>query len=122
MPAPDPPLLLTNGRVRSLDPAGPVAAAVLLRDGRIAALGPSADLARLVGSDTRVIDLAGQTVLPGLIDAHTHLEGTALHLAYYADCHAPPHRDLAGVLYLFLLFAEIIGERALMIAGMVAWP
>ena len=91
-------LLLTNGRVRTLDMAGTVAPAIALRDGRILAVGEAKAVAAVAGEDARVFDLSGWTVLPGLIDAHTHLEGTALHLAYYADCHAPPHRDLAGVL------------------------
>ena len=91
-------LLLTNGRVRTLDMAGTVAPAIALRDGRILAVGEAKAVAAVAGEDARVFDLSGWTVLPGLIDAHTHLEGTALHLAYYADCHAPPHRDLAGIL------------------------
>ena len=35
---------------------------------------------------------------PGLIDAHTHFEGTAVHLARFADCHVPPHMDIPGIL------------------------
>jgi predicted amidohydrolase YtcJ len=91
-------LALVNGRVRTLDPANSVVDAIALRDGRILGVGASAAMRALAGPDTRVVDLAGRTVLPGLIDAHTHLEGTALHLANFADCHAPPHRDIAGVL------------------------
>lgn len=91
------PILLTNGRIRTLDPGDRVAGAIVLRDGRIVAVGGGTELAA-AADGARVVDLAGRTVLPGLIDAHTHLEGTALHLAHYADCHAPPHRDLGGVL------------------------
>ena len=43
-----------------------------MRDGRIAALGRSAEIRALAGPATRVIDLAGRTVIPGLIDSHIH--------------------------------------------------
>jgi hypothetical protein len=92
-------MVLVNGRVRTMTRHGQVAEAVLLRYGTIAAVGEDAEIARLAATDgAATIDLGGRTVLPGLIDAHTHLEGTAVHLALYADCHAPPHGDLAGVL------------------------
>ncbi len=77
-------LVLVGARVRTLDPAGATVDAIALRDGRIAAVGPSA-AARATEPDATVVDLGGRTVLPGLIDAHSHLEGTALHLAHYAD-------------------------------------
>jgi len=66
------PLLLYNGVVRTLDARDTVAEAVLVRDGRIAAAGRSADL--LAGfAGARRYDLRGATVLPGLIDSHLHL-------------------------------------------------
>src|SRR5262249_34361262 len=42
------------------------------RDGRIAAVGKTADVRRLAGPSTRIIDLKGRTVIPGLIDSHLH--------------------------------------------------
>jgi imidazolonepropionase-like amidohydrolase len=67
-------LLLTGGRVRTLDTAGTVAEAVLVEDGRIAAVGTSRDLTGRARPGTQALDLAGRTVIPGLIDAHAHLE------------------------------------------------
>ncbi len=96
-PAPEP-LALTGANVRTLEAADTVAQAVLLRAGRIACVGTDADVREAAGESARIADLAGKTVLPGLIDAHTHLDGTSVHLAYFADCHAPPHTDLAGIL------------------------
>ncbi|MCC6474972.1 MAG: amidohydrolase family protein [Burkholderiales bacterium] len=64
--------LLLNGRFVTLDPATPRAEALAVRDGRIVALGRSAQLRRLAGAGTRVIDLRGRTVIPGLIDSHIH--------------------------------------------------
>src|SRR5947209_3579550 len=67
------PILITGGTV--VDGTGAAARrgeSVLLREGRIAALGPGADELAADPATVR-IDATGQTVLPGLIDAHTHL-------------------------------------------------
>jgi predicted amidohydrolase YtcJ len=69
--APD--LVITNARVFTADPQNPWAEAVAIRDGRIAAVGVSSDIAALAGAETRIIDAAGQLLVPGLTDAHMHL-------------------------------------------------
>jgi imidazolonepropionase len=46
--------------------------AMRIRDGRIAAIGPRADIQRALSSDTQILDAGGRIVLPGFIDAHTH--------------------------------------------------
>jgi predicted amidohydrolase YtcJ len=66
-------LLLVNGRVTTLDSANPEADAVAIADGRILAVGRRRDLAASTGPETRVIDLGGRRVIPGLNDSHTHL-------------------------------------------------
>ena len=53
----------------------PAAEAVALAGERIRAVGPNAEIRRLAGPRTRVIDLHGRTVIAGLIDAHVHLLG-----------------------------------------------
>ncbi|HEX2316381.1 MAG TPA: amidohydrolase [Thermomonospora sp.] len=68
--APD--LLFLGGRVFTADPARPYAQALAVRDGRVAAVGPEADLARTRGPRTEIVDLAGGLVLPGFVDAHVH--------------------------------------------------
>jgi predicted amidohydrolase YtcJ len=74
-------LLLTGGAVHAADEAGTVHEAVAVKDGRIAAVGPAAELASLAGSSTRVIELEGRTVLPGFQDAHLHpLDGGLLSI------------------------------------------
>ena len=68
-----PDLLLHNGRFTTLDRANPVADAVAIRDGRFLRVGRREDVLPLAGPATRVVDLQGRAVLPGLIDNHLHI-------------------------------------------------
>ena len=62
-----------------MDPKFSIAQAVAVKDGRITAVGASnAVLTKERGASTRLVDLGGKTVLPGLIDAHVHALGAAL--------------------------------------------
>jgi predicted amidohydrolase YtcJ len=65
-------LLLTGGAVFTADAELSVAEAVLVREGRIAAVGAARDLAALASPDARVLELEGRTVLPAFQDAHCH--------------------------------------------------
>jgi predicted amidohydrolase YtcJ len=65
-----PDTILINGKVVVYN-GGP-AEALAVHDGRISAIGRSADIRALAGAGTRVIDLGGRTVIPGLIDSHIH--------------------------------------------------
>jgi predicted amidohydrolase YtcJ len=75
-------LILTNGRVYTVDSSRPVAQAVGVRDGRIVFVGSAREAEALVGTGTEVVDLEGQTVIPGLIDSHGHFRslGSALQI------------------------------------------
>lgn len=66
-------ILLTNGRIATLDPKRPQASALAMANGRILAVGEAADLAALAGPDTLRLDLEGRTVVPGLNDSHIHV-------------------------------------------------
>ena len=68
-----PELILCNGRITTLDRTNPVATAVAIANGRFIAVGSDAEVMQLAGSATRVIDLNGHPMLPGLIDNHTHV-------------------------------------------------
>jgi len=70
--------LLVNGKVLTMDSRSSTSEALLVRDGRIAASGKSADLRKMAGPQARVIDLEGRTVIPGLIDSHMHAIRAAL--------------------------------------------
>ena len=75
-----PDLVLYGGRVVTLDPALHTAEAVAIAGDRIAEVGASRDIRRLAGADTRLIDLARRTVVPGLVDAHAHMDREGLKL------------------------------------------
>ena len=65
-------LVLTGGRIPTIDAARSWASAVAVRDGRIVAVGPDAAVAAHIGAGTRVIELRGRTVTPGFGDSHVH--------------------------------------------------
>ncbi len=67
-----PDLVLTNGKVFTADPGRPWAEALAIRGERIAAVGSAAEVRALAGPQTRVIDLRGRVVVPGINDAHIH--------------------------------------------------
>jgi len=70
-PAPD--LILSNGKIITVDERFTIAQAVAVQGDRIVAAGTNQDIARLAGPNTRRIDLKGRAVIPGLIDNHMHL-------------------------------------------------
>ncbi len=72
---------LVNGKILTLDQGGTVAEALAVRDGKIVAVGRSADIRALAGSAARIVDLGGRTVIPGLIDSHMHAIRAALFYA-----------------------------------------
>jgi hypothetical protein len=71
-------LLLTQGKIITVDERFSIAEALAVRGNRITAVGRAADLAALAGPRTRTIDLAGRAVVPGLIDGHAHIDREGL--------------------------------------------
>lgn len=66
-------LILTNGKVTTIDDKKPEAAAIAIKDGRFVAVGSDADVAPFKGPATKTIDLKGRRVIPGLNDSHIHV-------------------------------------------------
>lgn len=80
-----PDTLIVHGRIRTMDPAQPTAAAMLIRNGSILALGTTARMRRLASPGARVIDAGGRLVLPGFQDAHVHFLSGGTDLATSAS-------------------------------------
>jgi len=76
--AADADLILYNGKIVTVDQRFSVQEAIAVKDGRFVVVGANQEALREKGARTRVIDLKGKTVLPGLIDAHVHILGSAL--------------------------------------------
>jgi predicted amidohydrolase YtcJ len=71
-------VILTNGKVVTLDSRSAIHQAVAVTGERIAAVGSDAEIAIHAGPSTRIIDLKGKAVIPGLIDGHAHMDREAL--------------------------------------------
>ena len=70
-----PDMVLVNGRIHTMDGQKPRATAIAIKGDRIFAVGESDEIAPMARSTTRVIDLRGKTLVPGLIESHAHLFG-----------------------------------------------
>lgn len=86
-------LVLRGGKIVTVDDSFSIKEAVAIRDGRIAAVGSDGEIRDYIGPNTRVIDLGGRTVIPGLIDSHIH--ATAAGLSWDAEIHWEQNRTLA---------------------------
>jgi predicted amidohydrolase YtcJ len=75
-------LVLTNGKVITVDAAFTIAQAIAIAGERILAVGPDAAMAAHFAAGTRVIDLKGKTVIPGLVDGHAHMDREGLKGVY----------------------------------------
>ncbi len=75
-------LVLTNAKIITLDDSFTIAGALAVAGERIAAVGTPADIRPLTGPRTQVIDLAGKTVMPGMIDGHAHVDREGLKLVF----------------------------------------
>jgi predicted amidohydrolase YtcJ len=70
---PPPDLVLSNGKIITVDERFTIAQALAIRGDTVLAVGTNQEIARLAGPNTRRIDLRGRAVIPGLIDNHMHL-------------------------------------------------
>jgi predicted amidohydrolase YtcJ len=95
-------LLIVNGRVWSDGRLDGDADAVAVADGRVLAVGRSADLAPLAAAGAERIDAAGATVTPGLVDAHLHLLAWARSRDEVALGGAASRREALGRIAAFL--------------------
>ena len=88
-------MLLTNGRIHTMDAAGTVVDSLVVRDGRVAFAGRRGDINLAAGEGT--LDLGGRTVLPGLVDGHGHLMLLAKARLELSLAHAGSEEEIAGM-------------------------
>lgn len=117
-------ILIANAKVITMDPAKPVAQAILVKQGRIAFVGDNATAKGLAGT-VPMFDAAGRTVLPGFIDGHTHLEWFSESMSFQTALGA----DLTSLEQMFAILrktadakpknAWVIGRGTFDVAGQV---
>ncbi|MEY4608664.1 MAG: hypothetical protein RL625_881 [Gemmatimonadota bacterium] len=95
-------LVVTNGRIYTADGVRPIVDAMAVRGGRIVFVGDRAGAKALTGPTTQVLDLDGQTVIPGMTDAHAHVLGLGQSLR---------NVDLVGTTSYDAVIARVV-ERA----------
>jgi predicted amidohydrolase YtcJ len=88
-------VLLTNGRIHTMDPAGTVVDSLVVSDGRVVFAGRRGDINPAPGETT--LDLGGRTVLPGLVDAHGHLMLLARARLELSLARAGSEEEIAGM-------------------------
>jgi predicted amidohydrolase YtcJ len=101
-------LLITNARVYTVDAALPRAQAIGVRGDRIVFVGSNQEAATLRGPNTRVLDVEGKTVIPGMIDSHGHLTGLGAALRTV---------DLVGTRSYDEVIARVVRRAAQLPAG-----
>jgi predicted amidohydrolase YtcJ len=73
-----PDLVLLDGKIVTVDAQASVREALAIRDGKVSSVGTTREIRALAGPMTRVVELDGRTVIPGLIDSHLHAVRAAL--------------------------------------------
>lgn len=87
--------ILRNAKVATVDARFSLAQAIAVRGDQILAVGSNADIAKLAGPNTRIMDAKGRMVIPGLMDSHTHPSGASM---YEFDHAMPEMESIADVL------------------------
>src|SRR5438445_4362677 len=90
--------VLVNGRIVTFDPARPRATALAIVGDRIVAVGGDGEIRRLRDRRTNVTDLRGATVVPGLVDAHAHLDREGLKYLYPSRARCRSIADIQAVI------------------------
>ena len=93
--APD--LVLINGKVLTMDSNDKIAEAIAVNNGRIVMVGTSEDVKALIGDNTKIVDVGGRSVIPGMISTHMH-PGIGATRFFEIDCRSPPIKSIKEVL------------------------
>lgn len=108
-------LVLRNGKIITADRNFSIQEAVAIRGGRVIVAGDDRDVRPLMGLATRVIDLGGRTVIPGLIDAH--VQATLAGMSWDAELHWQSTRTLADGLRQIAAAAKVKPAGSWIVVG-----
>lgn len=104
-------LIIFGGPILTMDDAQPSAGAVAVKDGRIVALGTESELkSKWAGAGTRLIDLAGRTLLPGFIDGHGHFMN-APRVVNWANVSPAPAGPVSTIPDILKALQENVAQR-----------
>ena len=101
-----------NGNVITLDRDELVAEAIAIKDGKILAVGDSTDIISMSGETTRKVNLYGKTMVPGFIDAHSHLSGVAVQVGT-ANLLPPPDGPVQNIAALQQALRDFMATSAM---------
>ena len=92
-------LILLNGKILTMDDKNSTAEAVAVKEDRICKVGSSAEVTKLADAETFKINLRGRTVMPGFIDAHTHMDLVGMMTSdAVVNCRIPPLNSIEQML------------------------
>ncbi len=91
--------VLINGKILTVDPGDSIIEAVAIKDGKFLACGSTSEIMELTGDRTEVLDLKQKTVLPGIIDSHTH-PSLAASLVTEINCRQPGVQSIGDILHM----------------------
>jgi predicted amidohydrolase YtcJ len=94
----EPGVILYRARIHTMDPQNPRAEAVAIADGRFLAVGSNDDVLRMATARTRKIDMEGKTIVPGFIDAHTHVAYSGIRHLRQVDCDLRSIAEIQGAI------------------------
>lgn len=97
-PVAKPDVIYYNAKIVTLDASGSTASAVAVREGKFLKVGSTEQIKGLAGPATRMADLGGKTVVPGLIDAHCHPMEAMMMKETWVDCRYPQTPSVAQAL------------------------
>lgn len=108
-------VIFVNGHVYTVDDRRSSAAALAISGSNILAVGSNDTIKRLAGEGTRVVDLAGRMLMPGIHDAHTHLLLAGLKWTH--ECRLPPNTGPQAIVATLQACAAKLPADAWLVAG-----
>jgi predicted amidohydrolase YtcJ len=89
-------LILQNGKIITVDAASTIVDAIAIAGNRVKAVGPNEAMSAHAGPETRVLDLNGKAVIPGIIDGHAHMDREGLRAIFPSLGRVRSIKDIQG--------------------------